>query len=185
MTTDIVLSEQFQALVDECKAIITETIFNHRDVLIQGYHTLGKTVATNEAYQKYAKDNKSSLQDLAKTVGISPRTLYYCVQVYEKYPDTSLLPEGKNLSWSKLITKYLPKHIEIDGVKSKPSYSDLCEIIKDIKFLLETEWGRAHQEVMRTDTTATELTIANTKCEFIRYLQDQVEKIIRGVVWDG
>ena len=181
MTTDLIVqSEPFQALVDECKAIITETIFNHRDVLIQGYHTLGKTVATNEAYQKYAKDNKSSLQDLAKTVGISPRTLYYCVQVYEKYPDPSLLPEGKNLSWSKLITKYLPKHIESEGVKTKPSYADLHEMIKDINYLMETEWKKSNQDAAACLDDEERIRI-QAQCMFIRYLQDQINKITGGI----
>ena len=71
MTMELMVNESFQALIDECKAIITETIFNHRDVLIQGYHLLGKTVATNEAYQKYAKTNQTSLQDLANKYKVS------------------------------------------------------------------------------------------------------------------
>ena len=51
------------------------------------------------------------LQDLALDIGKSERVLWYAVQFYDKFPDLKMLDtleEGKNLSWNKIITKYLP-----------------------------------------------------------------------------
>jgi len=48
------------------------------------------------------------VQDLAQNLGQSERTLYYALQAYDKYPKLDKLPEGKNITWNKLITKYLP-----------------------------------------------------------------------------
>lgn len=98
----------YELLVDDCKAIITEAIFISRWTLIEGYHALGERIVTDSNYQKAAKGNLSSLQDLAKNIGLSERTVYYAIQFYEKYPILNDVPEGKNISWNKIITKYLP-----------------------------------------------------------------------------
>jgi hypothetical protein len=174
-TTDLVVqSEPFQALVDECKAIITETVFVSRWSLVEGYHQLGERIQTDEGWQKYAKDNKSSVQDLAKSIGISERTLYYAIQFYDRYPKLDLVPEGKNISWNKVITKYLPKVAREPS--NKPSYADLHEMIKDINYLLKTEFDKENQRVVDGG-----IAINKSNCEFIRYLQDQINKITGGI----
>ena len=99
----------YEVLVEECKAIITEAVFNSRWALVDGYHRLGESVVTNEKFQKHAKGNKSSVQDLGRKLGISTSTLYYAMQFYEKYPRLDMLPDGKNISWNKIITQYLPE----------------------------------------------------------------------------
>jgi N6-adenosine-specific RNA methylase IME4 len=101
-------SDWYEHLVEDCKAIITEAVFNSRWALVEGYHQLGERIVTDENYQWHAKGNMSYLQGLANNLEISNRTIYYAVQFYEKYPDLSLVPEGKNISWNKIVTKYLP-----------------------------------------------------------------------------
>jgi DNA modification methylase len=100
--------EWYQLLVDECKAIITEATFTSRWALVEGYWNLGKLI--KDTY-KTRKDiyGKKIAQDLAESIGISERTINYACAAYEKYPDIGTLPEGKNISWNKLITKYLPE----------------------------------------------------------------------------
>jgi len=100
--------EWYQTLVDECKAIITEAVFNSRYALVEGYWNVGKLI--KDTY-KTRKDiyGKKIAQDLAESIGISERTVNYACAAYEKYPDIGTLPEGKNISWNKLITKYLPE----------------------------------------------------------------------------
>ncbi len=175
MSTELVVqSEPFQALVDECKAIITETIFASRWALVEGYHALGERIQTDEGWQKYAKGNTDACKTLAKNIGISDRTLYYAIQFYDKYPKLDLVPEGKNISWSKVITKYLPKVAREPS--TKPSYLDLHEMIKDINYLMKTEFEKENQRVV-----AGEIAINKSNCEFIRYLQDQINKITGGI----
>ena len=95
-------------LVEDCQAIITETIFNSRWALVEGYHQLGERIATDENWQKNATGNGRTLKDLAICLDKSERTLYYAVRFYDTYPELNSVPEGKNISWNKLITKYLP-----------------------------------------------------------------------------
>lgn len=99
--------EWYTALVDDCRAIITEAVFNSRWALIEGYHALGERIVTDEKFQKAAKGNLSSLTNLAKNIRVSLRDVYRSIQFFEKYPDLSLLPGGKNMSWSK-VRKLLP-----------------------------------------------------------------------------
>jgi len=112
--------EWYKALIDECKSIITEAIFNSRWALVEGYHDLGERVRTDLHFKEYAKGTKTSVQDLARNIDISERTLYYAVQFYDTYPDLSQVPEGKNITWNKLITKYLPAHKEKDSPPLPP-----------------------------------------------------------------
>lgn len=95
-------------LVDEIKQLIVEGEFNSRWTLIETYHAVGKAIASVNV-------NRSDLlQGLAPKVGKSVRTLLYAVKFYEMYPDLQNLPEGKNISMNKIITKYLtePKNKE-------------------------------------------------------------------------
>ena len=100
--------EWYQALVEECRAIITEAIFTSRWALVEGHWNLGKRVREDKQVKKYAKGSKTFVQDLARKLNISERTLYYSLQAYDKYSDLNKIPEGKNISWNKIITKYLP-----------------------------------------------------------------------------
>lgn len=100
--SEIQLSEDF---IEEIKACFVEGEFNSRMELIRAYHTAG------ELMQGIKRED---LQDLAKKIGRSDRTLYYSVKFYQMYPDLDMLPEGKNVSMNKIITKYLtaPKERE-------------------------------------------------------------------------
>ena len=99
--------EWYQILVDECKAIVTESVFTSRWALVEGYWSLGKRIRDDKLAQEYEKGNKTFVQDLGRNIGVSTSTIYYALQAYDKYPDQQF-PEGKNISWNKLITKYLP-----------------------------------------------------------------------------
>ena len=107
-TGEIVEGDWYTSLVDDCKAIITEAVFISRWALVEGYHQLGERIVTDENFQKHAKGNNKCFADLRNNTGISDSTLYRAVQFYEKYPDLSTVPEGKNISWNKIVTKYLP-----------------------------------------------------------------------------
>jgi N6-adenosine-specific RNA methylase IME4 len=104
--------EWYKELVSECKAIITEAVFTSRWALVEGYHQLGKRIREDNNVKKYAKGSKTFVQDLGQKIGISTSTLYYALQAYDKYPDLQKIPEGKNITWNKLITKYLPEQKE-------------------------------------------------------------------------
>lgn len=99
----------YESLVEECKAIITEAVFTSRWALVEGYWKLGERIREDELAQEHSKGNKTFVQDLARNLGTSDRTLYYALQAYDKFPKLDEIPEGKNITWNKLITKYLPE----------------------------------------------------------------------------
>jgi hypothetical protein len=101
MENEIVLSDEWQSLVDDCKAIHTEMIFNARWELIAGYHALGKRISEDLIW--HASGNGEKLTCLSNSTGIGERDLYRAIQFYEKYPDLDKLPDGKNISWSKIV----------------------------------------------------------------------------------
>lgn len=75
---------------------------------MEGYWLLGKRIRGEE------NDITKLLQGLAVNIGVSERTLWYALQAYDKYPDLHQIPEGKNITWNKLITKYLPERETVD-----------------------------------------------------------------------
>ena len=62
-----------------------------------------------------------SLTDLSKNIRVGERDIYRSLQFYDKYPELNELPEGKNITWNKLVTKYLPtKNVNPDGETDCP-----------------------------------------------------------------
>ncbi len=106
----LVGQEWYRALVEEIKATITEAVHNSRWMLVEGYWNVGKLIREKFTGNQLTKQ----LQALGVDVGVSQTTLWYALQTYDKYPDINKLPEGKNISWNKLITKYLPATPEIE-----------------------------------------------------------------------
>ena len=106
--SDIEAQDWYLSLVDDCKAIITEAVHNSRWELIVGYHTLGGRIVTDDSFQKYAKGNQVACNTLANNLDMSPRSVYYAIQFFETYPDLTLLPDGKNISWNKIVNNLLP-----------------------------------------------------------------------------
>jgi hypothetical protein len=94
--------EVYQILVDDVVSAFKEKLYNSRSELIEGHWMVGQLIREypEEATTKF-------LQDLAVDTGISERTFWYALKLFDTYPDLQKLPEGKNISWNKLVTKYL------------------------------------------------------------------------------
>lgn len=110
--------EWFQALVEECDAIITEHVHNSRWTIVEGYHLLGKRIL--EDADKFEND-KEIVATVAKALNKSTRTIYQSIQFVRKFPDITSLPEGKNISWHKIVNDVLPEPKE-----KKPHEPDKC-----------------------------------------------------------
>lgn len=115
--------EWFNHLVEECKAIISEAVFTSRWALVEGYWRLGQRISTENNLDRKEIYGKKIVKGLAESIGISERTLWYALKTYDKYPKLDQVPEGKNISWNKLITKYLP---EPDGKLSSKDIKHKC-----------------------------------------------------------
>jgi len=116
MNKELITNEWYQELVEDCKAIITEAVFTSRWALVEGHWHIGERLRADENF------STKLLQDLAVNIGISERKLWYAVQLYDKFPQLDSVPEGKNISMNKLITKYLPEQKLISEPLPKGKY---------------------------------------------------------------
>jgi len=89
-------------------------VFTSRWALVEGYWNLGKRIAEENNFNRKDAYGKKIVQGLGESLGVSTSTVYYALQAFDKYPELDKLPEGKNISWNKLITKYLPEPKEVE-----------------------------------------------------------------------
>jgi len=169
----------YNSLIDELADIITETSFTSRWALVEGYHQVGvRILQENDNFERAKIYNEQILQRVANSLEKSQRTLYYAVQFAKAFPDLNLLPEGKNLSWRHVINKYLTDGTEKKVVKK----ADLYRMIKEIRELLEHEYLDANNRMINIHLSGDDDVYHDkAKCDFIRYLQDQVNKIVEGL----
>ena len=105
---ELVNTEWYQSLISDCHTIMTEAVFISRWALVEGYHNLGKRIL--EEYDNFERKKiygEKIVQGLAFSLNMSSRILWYAIQFAQKYADLSEVPEGKNITWNKIITKYL------------------------------------------------------------------------------
>lgn len=105
---EIVKCKWYSVLVDDCQTIMTEAVFISRWALVEGYHNLGKRILEeHDNFERAKIYGEGIVRGLALSLGMSSRILWYSIQFVQKYPDLSEVPEGKNITWNKIITKYL------------------------------------------------------------------------------
>ncbi len=177
MTSELTIDDKYMMLVspwyvnliDDCKDLITEVEFTSRWTLVEGYHTLGSRILIEyENFQRLRMDDSSLVQHVAISLGKKPRTIYYAIQFARQYPDLNLLPEGKNISWHHIVNKYLTTEKE----RVTLTKMDIINMVKEIRGMLQIEWNKQHQSDIERGYPK-----GSSECNFIRYLQDQVDKI--------
>lgn len=126
MKQDIILKEEF---IEECKAIITEAVFTSRWSLVEGHWTLGKLI--REEAEKLPITEYCNA--VAVELDLSSRTIWYAVQCFDKYPSLDKIPEGKNISWRKLILKYLTDSKDKEPKLEKTIKCPGCGLVFPIK----------------------------------------------------
>lgn len=99
----IKIDDRAQLLIEDCQAIWVEHDFQSRWFRVKGYHELGKRLL--EEPKEYG-DKFVPL--VAESIGKSERTIYRAMEFARTFPNLDLIPEGKNISWYKVIHKYLP-----------------------------------------------------------------------------
>jgi hypothetical protein len=113
MSNELTTQNWFRAMIEECDAIITETIHNSRWELIVGYHALGERILEERSsFEREKIYGKKIVQLVAGSLGKSKRTIYNAIGLATKFPDVNSLPQGKNISWSKICREVLPEKYE-------------------------------------------------------------------------
>ncbi len=104
---ELIRADWYQSLIDDCSSLIVESEFASRWSMIEGRHLLGKRILQEE--KNFGEiPFKDIVATVARDVNRSTRTVYRAVQFYKKFPDLDRLPEGKDISYKKIVTKYLP-----------------------------------------------------------------------------
>ncbi len=104
----------FEQLIQDLKAIFTETSFNLRWSIIEAYHEIGKRILQEqENFERAQIYGMKKVEMIAQMLGKKPRTIYYAIEFAKKFPDLSMLKEGKNVSWHAVVHTYL-RNAEIE-----------------------------------------------------------------------
>ena len=123
---EIIVEKWYSDLVDDCHTIMTEAVFISRWALVEGYHNLGKRILEDhDNFERNKIYGEKIVQGLAESLNMSSRILWYSIQFVKKYPDLTTVPEGKSITWNKIITKYLPSTRQ-----DKPVFSQYIECPK-------------------------------------------------------
>lgn len=107
----------YNALIEECKAIITETEFTARWALVEGYHHLGKRILEdNDNFERQKIYGQEIVSRVTESLEVSSRTIWRAIQFAKKYPELDQVPGGKAVSWRRVCNELLPsnKSKEID-----------------------------------------------------------------------
>jgi len=89
------------SLYDDINELL-EGFFLSQWQLIETYHAIGTRILKEE------KDPTPICADLAQRFNRSKRTFLYATKFAQVFPKLdSALPEGKNITWNKIVTKYL------------------------------------------------------------------------------
>ena len=179
----------YNQLIEDCLDITVETEFASNWALVEGRHLLGSRILQDyEKAQLLRMPDSELVQRIALSIKRSKRTVYYSIQFVRMFPDLNSLPDGKNVRWGHIVNKYLTDGKERVTIKK----ADLYRMIKEIKELLHHEWEENNQvvqngknnketDILKQTQLLMEFEAAIVKCEFIRYLQDQVNKITEGI----
>lgn len=100
----------YTGLVEDLKDIIVEKEFTSRWELVECYHLVGSRILeANDNFERSKIYGKNIVQQVAKSLGKGQRTISDAVAFAKMYPDLNALPDGKNVSWTMIVRKYLPK----------------------------------------------------------------------------
>jgi hypothetical protein len=126
-----VLNEDwFELLVDDVKSELVEGISTSRMTLIETWFNVGKRILDeNQNFERSEVYGKQIMHTLAECTGQSERSLYYAVKfagMFDNFSDAiSTLPEGKNISWSKIV-----KNVLTDGKEPEECKHEVTEMVK-------------------------------------------------------
>jgi len=150
---EVILQEEWDSLIEDCKAILIESVTTVRGAIIECKWELGNRLLE-------AGDERITplLQRVAVEVHVSERDLFYCLAFRKKFPSLKEMwgrvPEGKNISWHKLVNNYidfaLPKPVlSIEDKFDEWGITDWWQKQKDLQVLRIKNKGNAFTLVVR------------------------------------
>ena len=154
----------YQGLIENCEAILKETIYIARTEIIKGKWLLGEAILqANENFEREKIYGSKIVTHVAESlqlrrIPISPREVWRCIQFAKKYPNlikdnVEIAPdafpeEGMNISWSKIVRKYLPSPVKESELLEECKHPE--SEISEISYLKCGKCGKYLEEYSRT-----------------------------------
>lgn len=121
-------SDEYQTLIQDCISILTERIYRSRLEIVIAHGELGERIVNDPLYKRYKRGlRKEFLENIAEQIGISYSEINRSIKFYQKFKITdensegwNKIGDGKNISWYKIKTYYLPEN-------GKPPHNHLWE----------------------------------------------------------
>ena len=105
---DLITSEWFKCLIDQIRANMIERRYRIAAELLELKWYIGDRILEDLGNFERAKIyGKQIVSLVAKSLDCAERELYRCIQFRKKYPKLNDLPEGKNITWHKIVNIYL------------------------------------------------------------------------------
>ena len=131
---NLINSEWFQALIEACKDTIIEKRYIITEELIKMKWEIGDRILQDVGNFERAKIyGKQIVSLVSKSLDCSERELYRCIQFRKKYPELNNLPEGKNITWHKIVNKYLPEKSKDDNPEKECQHEKVEILIRCAK----------------------------------------------------
>ena len=120
MNNKLISQEWYRNFIDECHALIITKVNESREAILEAHHGLGTLIIKeNGNFEREKIYGDKIVQCIAESLKISVRNVYYSIEFARKFPnleDVYGLPEGLNISWSKVCKHHL--------LENKPSPCD-------------------------------------------------------------
>ena len=106
---NLITAEWFQVLISDCKDTIIERRCIIAEELIKMKWEIGDRILQDvESFERANLYGRQIIVTVSKALDCSEREIYRCIQFRKKYPDLTILPEGKAITWHKIVNIYLP-----------------------------------------------------------------------------
>lgn len=125
---EILTSEEYKSLVDECISLISEMKFDLGYRNLEWRWELGKEICGSNLYVKYG-DKGWFLEKLSKDLSISKPFLYQCIKFYQVYKADSF-EEIKFLNQKKRLPTWVEIRKTLYDEKKCPHDETYLEIIQ-------------------------------------------------------
>ncbi len=105
---NLITSEWFLALIKECKTTIIERRYRIAAELLDMKWEIGDRILQDaDKFEKLGISGGKMCHAVSLALNCSKREIYRCIQFRKKYPKLNDLPEGKNITWHKIVNQYL------------------------------------------------------------------------------
>jgi len=116
---EMTTNEKYEAIIEQCRAIIVTTISEARELVLKGKWDLG------ELFINHWEELGGNARKIALDLHVSPGEVVYWKIFRERNPDFEKFmvenPWGKNVSWHKVVHYLLPA-----GSTGKEPEFDVC-----------------------------------------------------------